>query len=789
MRRKTTARGCVIAFFGAMLGVPALLPAQTAIEATDTKLQEVVVTAQRRSESLQDVPMTVDVASGQELQSLNLFDFKDLQRLAPGLELTNNDGRSNIATLRGVTFNPDSGTLPSVDVYFNDIRTDAQTAFTSIYDVQQMEVLRGPQGIFRGATSPAGAITLTTARPNLNSVDGYFMGTGTTEGGGNGQGAISIPIIPGVLAVRASGLYDTNRNNDVFNVNTNQRSRADTESGRLSIEFQPSSAFNALLTWQYLSSNVRPYIAVFGPGNQPSLLSPALSGPPITIDQRLATSEGAPEFRNHSNLVTLGADWHLNDTTTLSINGGYQNTTLGQTRDLDATNAVPGYDQQQYVNTPYKQSTIDVRLASAAQRFFNWMVGGYYSSETNDVTVVQPNNQLFGLSFTPLPASAAFPVDVSIYVPVKNSTTAGFGTVDLQFTPKLSLEAGVRYTHWHIDQQSFLTVTLPTLGINTLDNFPTISPQNAIRSYDSWTGGASLSYKWTDSLTNYVSYGHSFRPGSAAVGVTVPLPQNLLLSNSETSDSIELGLKSEWLNQRLVFNTDVFYQKFTGYIDHLDALFTSTAENGVLDSSPSPINTNGDASTRGVEAQLESRLTPDLDLSASAAYINAHYDNALVPCNVFDSNGIAVVPVGQVSAECIRNDALSQVPKFTASLNGEYRFHTGKLEPFIRGLATYRPGFFSSYDNYDYSSYTDLSLFLGVRDANNKWEVSLFSKNLLDQTRALRVSQSVGQYGTAGLDPVTFQPTGGPGAPFVSGYRSAVITLPREFGITARVNF
>lgn len=111
--------------------------------------------------------MTVDVATGEQLQKLNLFDFKDVQQLAPGLEITNIDGRSNSATLRGVTFNPDQGTSPTVDVYINEVPVDAQTAFTAIYDVAQIEVLRGTQGAFRGRTAPAGAITLTTRRPSL----------------------------------------------------------------------------------------------------------------------------------------------------------------------------------------------------------------------------------------------------------------------------------------------------------------------------------------------------------------------------------------------------------------------------------------------------------------------------------------------------------------------------------------------------------------------------------------------------------------------------------------------
>src|SRR6202035_5817143 len=119
----------------------------------------------------------------------------DISELAPGLELVNNDGRSNTATLRGIAFNPDEGTLPTVDIYFNEIQTDAQTAFTALYDLDQIEVLRGPQGLLRGSTSPAGAITLKTKTPSLNTYEGYIQATGSDQDAYNIQGAVSVPIV------------------------------------------------------------------------------------------------------------------------------------------------------------------------------------------------------------------------------------------------------------------------------------------------------------------------------------------------------------------------------------------------------------------------------------------------------------------------------------------------------------------------------------------------------------------------------------------------------------------
>ena len=182
-----------IRHFGAYFGgsLTAIVLAQTAYGQADqpavqppgaSALEEIVVTATRRSERLQNVPMTIDVATGEQIKKFDIFDFKDVNILAPGLELTNSQGRDNTATLRGIPFDPDSGTLPAVDVYYNEIPVDAQTAFTAIYDVEQIEVLHGPQGLLRGrSTSPAGSITLKTQDPSLTEFNGYVQATGSDQ--------------------------------------------------------------------------------------------------------------------------------------------------------------------------------------------------------------------------------------------------------------------------------------------------------------------------------------------------------------------------------------------------------------------------------------------------------------------------------------------------------------------------------------------------------------------------------------------------------------------------------
>ncbi|MCP3735886.1 TonB-dependent receptor [Sphingomonas sp. RP10(2022)] len=756
---------------------------------------EIIVTATRRAEALKDVPLSVDVVSGADIKKLNLFDFKDVQALSPGLQLTNNDGRSNVATLRGVTFDPDSGSSPAVTVYINEVPVDPQTAFTGIYDVGQIEVLRGPQGIFRGQTSPAGSITLTTRRPNLNEPEGYVQATGTLRGSGNFQGGASIPLVPGTLAIRGAVLVDANRANQVRNVN-GERSRGDTESARLSLRWSPSSKFNSVLTYQYLTNDVSPYIAVFGPGKQPSLLDPSRSGPALSIGDRRSVTEARPRFQNRTNLVTLAADYHF-DGATLSFNGGYQDTLLKQSRDQDVANAVPNKSLNQTTSIPYRTWNADLRLTSSGDGPFSWSVGGNYFNTKNSVDVTQENDVFSGFAFTPLPAAlATFPIDVAVQVPVKSIAYSGTASVGYEFTPTLKIEAGARYNWADIRRQSFLSVFLPTFGIYQLKNFPTISPQGADQHFRALTGGASLTWKVTPDVTTYVSYGRSFRPGVSAVAVTTPLDSSILITPKETSDSGEVGIKTSLFERRVNVNVSAFYQKFKNYIGYEPALTTNSSRvAGAVDPSTAPLPTFGNASSRGIEGQISARISDAFDLSVNASYADAHYDNAQIYCNDYngdgapDSNGTPRVPAGRQVAVCTRNDRLAQIPRFNLTANGEVHFAAGQLQPFLRGLVSYRPGFDSELDNYSYRAFTNISLFGGLRGPDNKWELSVFAKNLLDQARATRVGQGVATYPTTGLDPVTFQPTGAAGAPFDSGYRTAVISPPREIGVSLNFNW
>ncbi|WP_169802875.1 TonB-dependent receptor [Sphingobium herbicidovorans] len=753
---------------------------------------EIVVTATRRVQALQDVPMSINVATGEQIERLKIFDIKDVQQLAPGLELRNDNGRNNTATLRGVSFDPDQGTGPAVDLYFNEVPVDAQTAFTAIYDVDQIEVLRGPQGGLRGRTAPSGAITIRTRRPNLSAIEGYAQATGTEDHAFNVQGGVSLPLVQDKVAIRASMLVDGNRGAQIRNITRDDWSQSRTMSGRLSLALQPAEGFDINLMYQYLNADNRVYPQIFGPGNA------AIGNPPIGLDDRAALAEGRSRFINNSHLLTLDLNYDLGPVT-LAFVGGHQETKLTQYGENDPGNAIHGYAPTQVTRSPYNVDTAELRLLSNNEGFFNWTIGGYYTKQTGNVTVDRPLDFIPSLPGVPVPVAPIFPVAGVITIPVNAETMALAGSVRLKPTDQLTFEAAGRYSIIKSRQSAVLNI--PGLA--------PISILNPAFNYKAhpFTGSATLTYEFSPDLTVYAAYGRSFRAATAGVGVPQNTSRDLAISKQERSDSFEVGFKTAFLDRRVSLDVSAFYQKFDNFISRFTGIATDQGTNldfnndgipdgffvgppdGTVDTN-ADYNYNGDATVKGIEATIAGRPTDYWDVSVSMSYVKARYDNALLPCNTVDPvTGLPVIVpepafggVNNVSY-CQRSSRLADVPNFTLTANSEIRFGSGPVQPFIRGLINYRPSVFSERQQFRYSHRELINLFAGLRGDENKWEISAFVRNVLNQKKITNIGTSNSTITGNNVIP------GGAGVIFDSGYRVVNVTNPREFGISGSIRF
>ena len=367
-------------------------------------LAEVVVTARRKNELLQDVPATVTPVTAADIQNYNFQNLQDVSQLVPSLQIIASDNRvEDTDSFRGVSFNPASGTQNILGFYVNDTFVSNNFVTASIFDVGQIELLSGPQGTLRGEPSPSGSMTITTHRPDLDQFGGYVTGTAADHDSWNGNAAVNMPIMPGKLAVRVAGNVEDNELDGVNSINDSDKPYYHSSAGRISVRFKPIDALEANVMYQDSYWNQGQYQQVEGPGAAGGVVPTApanYNGPAITPAQMTGVQTYPTVTWNHSEIFTGQIDWHfLNQR--LSYNGSYWNyADLSSSFPLTA-NQVPGITGENPIplvpfqfNTPSsleRTQTHELRLTSETPLwgFMDYTVGGFFRATANSVYVAQ----------------------------------------------------------------------------------------------------------------------------------------------------------------------------------------------------------------------------------------------------------------------------------------------------------------------------------------------------------------------------------------------------------------
>jgi iron complex outermembrane receptor protein len=732
-------------------------------EADSTQPSDIVVTAQRREQRLQDVPIAVTVISGDAIAATGAQTIENAQYLVPTLNFRKSGTTINQSLfLRGVGTSTFSiAGEPSVSTVVDGVVfSRAGEAFSDLVDIDRLEVLRGPQGTLFGKNTSAGVINITTRRPG-DTVGGYVEAGYFTGRGDEYRTRVAVDLPLGPVKTRFVG-FASDWDGNIRNVTRDARVNGYERWGvRGMAVVDPTPDVTLTIIGDYREANDDCCGEVIGttPTNAAAQALPTPDGDETrALAQNLITTT-----REKSWGVSGQLDWRLGGTgPTFTYIGSYREYDNREIRDGDFLPApfVGAGLNQLHDDGPQVSDTFtqEVRLTSPGDQFFVYTLGAFYSRAYTERTFTRRD---IVCTRTPAPAAGVLtPCSGPGVTITQPSGTANFGSLfknlaffgqaELNFTDAFRLIGGLRYTNDELSVFHQRVTTLAGPGIN-----PSFGPFRGKTTNDNWSGRAALQYDIVPEATLYASYTRGYKGPAfnvffnlGATGTNVIEP--------ETADSYEAGLKSTLLDGRLVLNLAGFYAKYDN--------FQANNPDEVAGVIVTRFTNAGEISTRGAELDLLFRPAPDFSISGGLAYTDAKVDRFRVP-----TNGVVtgVVPNGT---------RLAYAPEFKASLAADYRVRTGgAVDIGLAADGSYQSEQLSQFDANaavreatTIEGYALFNAAVSLIDPDDRFRLTAQVRNLFDQSFAASIT------------------SGGPGGSFR-------YIIPREadryYGITGRVNF
>lgn len=774
-------------------------------EASEASVGDIVVTARRGEENLQDVPVSVKVVSGDSIQNQAITTLGEVSKLAPGLNITNDDQK---IVLRGVAWRPGSGT-PATPIYFNEIPFDPGSTIRTIFDIGQIEVLRGPQGTTRGAPSISGAVTIRTRRPDLDAVGGYVQGTYGQGDHSDVQGALSVPVIEGVLAVRLAANIEDSRFNRVTSVNSNEKPYFRDRTLRFSALFKPTDTLTFDAMYQRTRGSFGTFIQVVGPGSQGAAGIPAnFNGPALTAGDRKAVQDAPTDEPFQLDLITFNAQWNVLGQQ-LSYNFGSQHTPVFQAyRALDPANFLPGYQVFQFADrAPGSYFRIhEVRLSSerSAGRFFDYDIG-YFQKHSAGTQIIESPNFLSGAFGAPGTAPGVITTPNSRYVlgahtdiSLAQKFDSFYGNIEIHLGGKTELSGGLRRIKdrvpvtLNVQTSAAASVAIPLSALRgapcsaaglVSSNYAGFCDANVAAGtgnllqafddqYKKTIYNVSLSHKFTDDLLAYATSGSSYRSGLPAIANN-GLPAAYLVPLPETAKSYELGVKTT-IGRRLRINGSIYQIDYKNQLTTFQGIQYYNSVSARLGLTSEAFYRNVDARIRGAELEISAQPIDNLSLGANVSYAITKSRGGDVPCNDASRPITPSNPINQCPSR--KGETLNQSPPFQASVNGSYSVPVGGADAYLRFNLNYQ-GHNPNYGNaVSTGAYAIVDLFAGLAGTESGWDVGLYAKNIFDKQVELSRATLLNNI----YPGFTAAPT---------GYYSARVSAPREVGISLRYTF
>jgi iron complex outermembrane receptor protein len=613
-------------------------PADQAQASTEGGLEEVVVTARRREEKLQAVPIGITAFNAQQLQERGIESLSDIQHYSPSLEVREQSRDEQNFFLRGQGQNGSAGAYPGVVSYFAEVPW-ILTGSGNTIDMENVQVLRGPQGTLFGRNTTGGAVLFEPKKPT-NDFEGYVQATLGDYSREGVEAAVNIPIVQDKLLVRVAGAHEV-RDGFTDNVTTHQdQDNRDYWSGRVYVTMRPVDDFENQVIYSSLYSHTNGTGVIFDAFNPNPVTSFVKTFGLAAAEQALATQQALGPRQTASEVPGLGktyhwgvidrATWDINDDLTFKNIASIQNMRNLVRYGFTGT-ALPGLAliTNQDWATSWTQYTEEAQLqGKAVGGNLSWTAGAYleYLHPAGQSQTLQQVNPFITLVTGASPVNSNGPANQS----ARSQAVYAQGTYDLgDYVEGLKFTAGYRYT-W--DWRSISTFAyIPFPGGTRICTQLGGTPAN--RCYlnvgtpfqdPSWT--LSLDYQITPDTLVYVAGRHGYKSGGFN-GLAPTL--DLLTYGSERTTDVEVGVKSDWevFGMKGRTNLDLFH-------DSLANVQRSTSVLAPLPGGTTVSRTvmaNGDATVEGIE--FDGMLIPfqGLELSATWSYNYANYDSFFVP--------------------------------------------------------------------------------------------------------------------------------------------------------------
>ncbi len=734
----------------------------------DTALGKVTVTARRREEDSQKVPTPITVLGGETLEAQRISRVQDLQQVLPSVNVAYIHARQSSVAVRGIGNNPASDGLEgSAGIYLDNVYLGRPgMAVFDLLDIEQLELLRGPQGTLFGKNTTAGVLNISTRAPTFTAErtvevsggqDGYFQGRGTVSG-----------PLGETLAGRLSA-YRTRDDGYIKNIHDdNYLNGGERQGARGQLLFEPNEDFSLRWIADYNeedSSNGS--MVVYGGAERFWQRAALVGASPLRDPQRRKVNiNGRQHVSVHQGGSSLEANWNLA--------GGYHLTSISAYRYWHFT---PANDEQLNVSAINdtgvevhdRQFSQEIRLASPTGGAFDYVVGAYAFRQNLGNKTFTSYGPLADLYLLGANLGALNDTYSKANGKIETDSFALFAQGTWHLTERLDFTAGLRGTY---EEKNAKVERFAPLGGAAVGGVGAAVRNGQLGAYDSGdlsqynfapSALLSLSYQFSDDLLGYASLSHGEKSGGVnlAVGSAPSAGADSLLVGPERANDAELGLKSTLFDRRLLLNANLFWTGIHGY--QATTLYQAPGSTQLVQ----VLANAGSVRSRGLEFEATALPLRGLTLNFNGSYNDVTYlsfKDAPCPAEVSTRPG--------APSSCdLTGQRVVGASKWIANLNGEYQWRLDdRFQPYVSASYAYRSAAEGTLDNSDLSKidgYALVNLAAGLRSdlGDGQLDTSVWLKNAFDKDYYLSAFASI------------------------NGSYTASVGQPRTLGVSLRYDF